>query len=1312
MKNKKLINLVTVTMVVFSAVPAQAAAKDAKLTDEKKQLIVQYNNYKNKFQKSINVVNENSVKKDYDANQKVDVIVQLKGKNVLDLEGQNSSGQVDAIAAQEDRYKLSKNIEKKQQAFKNKVSNIDSSTKIKRTFTYVMNGFSAEVKYKDISKIKKMAGVESVSVAQSYVPDLNYSKELTKVYDVWKNSNYKGQGMVISVIDSGIDPTHKDMRISDPSKAKIKNKNPKGPGKYYTSKVPYAYNFADNNDIVKDTTGEDHGMHVSGIIAANGTDEEVKAGKAVRGVAPEAQLLDMKVFSNDTDYASASTDNIVEAIDESVEHGADVINMSLGSPAGYVEPDEPENAAIANAQKHGVVVVCSAGNEQYSTAPSKLSSVIDTSVVGSPSTTKQALSVASYENSKLVYPVLEYSTDKESGKIPYLLSVNDPIGTLNGDYEIVDCGLGSVDDFADKDIKGKIALIQRGGNTFVEKKLNAQNAGAIATIVYNKDGDDTYISMQTDAKEVIPSMFVSNSDGKKLKAFLDSNEKIKFIKETVVKDNPTKGDMSDFSSWGPTPDLEFKPQVTAPGGNIYSTLNDNRYGTMSGTSMASPHTAGITALLLEHLKDMDLTSYSKYSKAELAKTILMNTSIPQMDPNTDKKLPFSPRRQGAGLVDAEAAVNTDVIVRNGDGLPSVALKELKSKKVSFQLTLTNMSKKNRVYSMKDLSGVMTEQGKDTTDMSYDVKANGAKVTFDKAKVTVAAGKTANVNVTITLSSKTKKNEFVEGYVQFVSHNGGQTLTVPYMGFYGDWSSLSIMDKPMWDENSDLGLTGVYNADTDEVMGVTGKDKDGNTVVNKDCIAASTKTGVKVEPKVALLRNAKNFKLDVLDKNKKVVRTLYVDYDLQKDLFASAGNDSGDDYSAASQWIWNLKVYNAKTGKNEYVKDGQYYFRFTANIDYIGAKKQTMDLPIKVDSAAPKVSITSSNVTDTNKYTLNFNAADDFSGLDVFNIKVNNKDYIDADGNAMIKLTPNSNGEYSVDLNLEDADNKIEVSAFDNAGNLVTKDITVSVPKVKITSLSDWQHLDIGDIKLAYEPNSEIASKVKKYNITLDGQSKAAGITDTSYTFKLLPPGKHEITVTALDADGKELSHDTVNFIVREKKLYVNFINVRREGTYYTKNNITVKGELNTDVKKFTIQGKDVTVNKDLTFSSDLTIKEGLNKVPVYVKDINGNEQKYALNLYGDMKKPVIKAPTKDIHVSREAKTYTVKITASDEYELPNVYINGDAIKGNANDRYLNKGEFKKIIVLKDKKTSVTIKVTDKAGNSIEKKFVIIKDKKN
>ena len=145
------------------------------------------------------------------------------------------------------------------------------------SYGYVVNGFSTKVRVVDIPKLKQIAGVKTVTLAKVYYPTDAKANSMANVQAVWSNYKYKGEGTVVSVIDSGIDPTHKDMRLSDDKDVKLtksdveKFTNTAKHGRYFNSKVPYGFNYADNNDtITDDTVDEQHGMHVAGSSVLTG----------------------------------------------------------------------------------------------------------------------------------------------------------------------------------------------------------------------------------------------------------------------------------------------------------------------------------------------------------------------------------------------------------------------------------------------------------------------------------------------------------------------------------------------------------------------------------------------------------------------------------------------------------------------------------------------------------------------------------------------------------------------------------------------------------------------------------------------------------------------------------------------------------------------------------------------------------------------------------------------------------------------------------------------------------------------------------
>src|SRR5699024_270939 len=224
-------------------------------------------------------------------------------------------------------------------------------------------------------------------------------------------------------------------------------------------------------------------------------------------------------------------------------------------------------------------------------------------------------------------------------------------------------------------------------------------AGAI---IYNNT--DGIVNMATDDSIVIPQLFMMKTDGDLLaEQLLDGTEvSLTFGDETVKAANPTGGQMSSFTSWGLTPNLDFKPEITAPGGNIYSTLQDDEYGVMSGTSMAAPHISGGSALVLERV-DEDFGLKNK-KRVDMAKNIMMNTSEVVIDQGPaqdalEQENPYSPRRQGAGLLQLHAALSTPaVVVEAKTGEPKVALKEVDDT-FTFTLEAKNVTNENVTYDL-------------------------------------------------------------------------------------------------------------------------------------------------------------------------------------------------------------------------------------------------------------------------------------------------------------------------------------------------------------------------------------------------------------------------------------------------------------------------------------------------------------------------------------------------------------------------------------------------------------------------------------
>jgi len=552
-------------------------------------------------------------------------------------------------------------------------------------YTWLINGVATTVPFGAISEIKALDGVSGVMIQKVYTvcettdavatPNTITDGVMIGRESAWANG-YTGRGMKIAIIDTGLDTDHQNFAPLDESKLTDSsadadtvaavlgslNASTRYPGLrvenvYYNTKVVYGFNYCDDDlDITHADGMGDHGTHVAGIAAANKVD-----GSEVVGVAPDAQLYVMKVFGKN---GGAYTMDILAALEDALMLGADVINMSLGSPAGFTSGDYTElgdelDPVYQSVAKTGTILSVSAGNNYNSAYANQwgtnmnLTEHPDNGVVGAPGAYANTMTVASVENWKIQrnyidaggYQIAYY--DSDSFGLPALT-------TLTGSYQVVAVpGQGAPEDYEDLDLSGKIALVQRGGLSFLEKHQNAEAAGAVGTLVYNNTSGEFGMDMTGSTCET-PAAAISLADGTYLVSALAENPglKLSFPKELAGFPTELAYTMSEFSSYGPAPDLTLAPDITAPGGNIYSTVDNGQYGLMSGTSMAAPNIAGMTALVMQYVKENfpEGTDYRLVTQ-----NLLMSTAMPL---SYDESVAYSPRSQGAGLANAFNAVTT------------------------------------------------------------------------------------------------------------------------------------------------------------------------------------------------------------------------------------------------------------------------------------------------------------------------------------------------------------------------------------------------------------------------------------------------------------------------------------------------------------------------------------------------------------------------------------------------------------------------------------------------------------------------------
>jgi minor extracellular serine protease Vpr len=500
-----------------------------------------------------------------------------------------------------------------------------------RDYALAANAVAVKLNGTRAETLSQGPGVRRVTGSWVYRPAMNASVDLIRASDVWPSLGGRenaGTGIKVGIIDSGIDVSHEFFACKGEIPAKT----------YASGGNPPPFGLP--------TLVNDHGTHVAGTVAGCVVDEPIVG--QISGVAPGAELYDYNVFPGFgagfiAFGGSAFSHDICAAIEDSLADGMDVINMSLGGtvqgPHDFLA--ECTDAAVAA----GVVAAVAAGNEGPGDG-----------TASSPGSAPGALTAGATTNSHVIGILAEVTS--AAGTAEYLAAAGDfdPFAATPATGEELanwaDTG-GAVTACSAAPnaapVHGKIVLISRGDCTFTTKVRNAQNAGAFGVIVYNNvDGPPTAMGHDgTSPAPTIPAVMISRDDGVDALANLPSTA---VIDGSSPQEFPAEADvLAGFSSRGPTPFTSLiKPDLTAPGVNVYSSVFDGAFASFQGTSMASPHLAGAAALLL--------AANSDWGPADV-KSALVTTAD---RPATLESL--SPLARGGGRANVAAAAAAPVTV--------------------------------------------------------------------------------------------------------------------------------------------------------------------------------------------------------------------------------------------------------------------------------------------------------------------------------------------------------------------------------------------------------------------------------------------------------------------------------------------------------------------------------------------------------------------------------------------------------------------------------------------------------------------------
>jgi len=756
-----------------------------------------------------------------------------------------------------------------------------SDVRIEFRYTLVFNGIALKVPASAIDSIEAMPQVKEVHPDDTLFTTLNGSvpyirapevyggvAELTQFDDL--REGFEGQGINISIIDTGIDFPH-EMFGGDATPPRL-GVAPAQAAVNTNRKVIYSLPLT---DIVHDGFG--HGTHVASTAGgylgfAPGGDSLPLTEDDVRlhGVAPQAKLMSYKVCSDIQSTVSqvqpiggCDSSNIIMALEDSVSprtiNGfskpvAHVINMSLGGSGG---PDSPTAVASDNAVRAGAIVVASAGNsgpgEATVGAPAAGRRVIAVAANTKPGTTSANWSAdvlaASVVNRNLigaVTPANNLATANGFNRIklfPMAGATAPPAGAL-AQYYVLVTAPQTVAGFPPS-VRGRIALIKNTsglpGGTFAQNANNAALAGAVGVILISTTENPTAVTAPIPAANILPAEgeilvdAISSTDNN------NTDPPAGTISELPIRLNPFfnntfVGEMAGFSSRGPVLGFgQVKPDVTAPGvdvlaavppASLLGALSAGSYGAISGTSMSSPHVAGVAALLKQ--------AHPTWN-ADMIRAALINTATNLRNQSQTPKAGGlggeSVNDQGGGLVDVVEAINAKALMGvAGDGInePTILGSHSYGEVPVVNSRVTHTSPVT--VTIRDVSGQGGAYNL-SLENNRDLQLAGVSAGLSATSVSVPANGSATfvVNATVdgdlirsTLATKTVGNQTIvepiqmQWYITATRADGGESLRMPFYLRPGN----TLPATPIVTPQTLTGIVPVGDAGNSLVEGVT------------------------------------------------------------------------------------------------------------------------------------------------------------------------------------------------------------------------------------------------------------------------------------------------------------------------------------------------------------------------------------------------------------------------------------------------------------------------------------------------------------
>jgi len=655
---------------------------------------------------------------------------------------------------------------------------IQRPLQVRRRMQHAVNGIVTDMSVAEAARISRMGGVRLVEAYREYILETDVGPTLIGAPAAWAGSAtlpggapaVQGEGIIAGLIDSGINFGSPSFAGIDPVDGYV-HANPLGAGVYLgtcaagdvdagrcNEKLIGGYDFvcaAPGNQCGAANVAEEpgfgdtngHGSHTASTTVGNRRDVVFNgASLRISGVAPRANIIAYDACYTNTATGQGLCPNVstVASINQAIADGVDVINYSIG---GGVSPwTEATSLAFLGATDAGIFVAASAGNS--GPTANTLSHLEPwTSATAASQHGRGSFGLLMQVTGPAPVPASLQPLALYLGTGGVSLSASLPPTTP----VIISAGINGVSDgcnpspYAANSLTGAIVVIRRGTCAFTEKVGNAAAAGAIAVVIAN---NQTGIILPSVSGATIPVFSVVQTDGNALAAFGAANPTtttaqiaLQYVGLPNVADA-----LASFSSRGPAGSFDLvKPDVTAPGVDILATLAgtsitgfEQLIGTISGTSMASPHQAGAAALIRQ--------ARPTWSVAEI-KSALMMTATTQVY-TEDQVTPANAFARGSGRLRIERAIRAGLVLDETTANYNAANPATGGNPATLNLA----SMANRRCTPPSCSFTRTFRNPGTSGGLWRISVNGVPGTANPALAWIVPGATRAITFTVNSSS--------------------------------------------------------------------------------------------------------------------------------------------------------------------------------------------------------------------------------------------------------------------------------------------------------------------------------------------------------------------------------------------------------------------------------------------------------------------------------------------------------------------------------------------------------------------------------